>query len=345
MHMIRSFSIWLLLSWPGLLLAQSPFEHGWQLDQVASNITYMSIKKGHIAETNSFATVNGQIAEDGTAVLTIALDSVDTKVDLRNVRMRFLFFETFLHPQAVITTHLDASALSDLPAVRRKEITLPFSLSLHGVKAEMSAPVIISLLSNDRINVATVKPIPIMIKDFGLEAGKTKLEEAAGVTITPLAIVSLNLTFDRTSPGSAVPLTTPVVSASAALETEGNFDRTACVGRFEILSKTGSINFAPAKAKLDPSSTALLDTLYDVVSRCPDLVIQIGGHTDSQGHADWNMKLSEQRADAVSDYLVHKGIPAARMKVAGFGESKPLVPNNTAQNRAKNRRIEFAVVN
>jgi len=345
MRLLPSLPALFLIFWPGFLTAQSPFENGWQLDQTASNITYMSIKKGHIAETNSFASVNGQINEDGTAVLTIALDSVDTKVDLRNVRMRFLFFETFLHPQAVITTHLDATILSDLPNLRRKEVTLPFSLSLHGVKAEMSAPVIVSLLSNDRINVATVKPIPILMKDFGLEGGKVKLEEAAGVTITPLAIVSLNLTFDRTAPGSAAPLAAPIVSASAALETEGNFDRTACVGRFEILSRTGSINFAPSKAKLEPSSTALLDTLYDIVSRCPDLVIEIGGHTDSQGKAAWNMGLSEQRANAVSQYLAAKGIPEASMKVEGYGETQPLVANNTAQNRAKNRRIEFSVVN
>ncbi|KAE9629235.1 hypothetical protein FEE96_12830 [Parasedimentitalea maritima] len=345
MRLFPSLSALLLMCLPGFLSAQSPFENGWQLDQVASNITYMSIKKGHIAETNSFATVNGQISEDGTAVLTIALDSVDTAVDLRNVRMRFLFFETFLHPQAVITTHLDAADLADLPNLRRKEVTLPFSLSLHGVKAELSAPVIISLISNDRINVATVKPIPILMKDFGLEAGRAKLEEAAGVTITPLAIVSLNLTFDRTTPGTALPQPTPVVAASAALETEGNFDRAACVGRFEILSKTGSINFAPAGSRLDPSSTALLDTLYDVVSRCPDLVIEIGGHTDSLGKASQNVRLSERRADAVSEYLHEKGIPETRMKVTGYGETQPLVPNNTAQNRAKNRRIEFLVVN
>ncbi|NRB16298.1 MAG: OmpA family protein [Rhodobacteraceae bacterium] len=345
MRLFPSLSALLLIFWPGFLLAQSPFENGWQLDQAASNITYMSIKKGHIAETNSFATVNGQISEDGTAVLTIALDSVDTKVDLRNVRMRFLFFETFLHPQAIITTHLDAAILGDLSDLRRKEVTLPFSLSLHGVKADLSAPVIVSLLSNDRINVATVKPIPILMKDFALEPGRAKLEEAAGVTITPLAIVSLNLTFDRTAPGSAPSAAAPVVTASTAMETEGNFDRTACIGRFEILSRTGSINFAPSAARLEPSSTALLDTLYDIVSRCPDLVIEIGGHTDSQGKASWNLGLSQQRATAVSDYLQAKGIAQARMNVAGYGETKPLVPNNTAQNRAKNRRIEFSVVN
>ncbi|AZV81059.1 hypothetical protein EBB79_24580 (plasmid) [Parasedimentitalea marina] len=345
MRILSSLTAVFLICWPGFLLAQSPFENGWQLDQTASNVTYMSIKKGHIAEANSFATVNGQISEDGTAVLTISLDSVDTKVDLRNVRMRFLFFETFLHPQAVVTAQLDSAVLEDLTTLRRKEITLPFSLSLHGVKADLSAPVIISLLSNDRINVATVKPIPILTKDFGLEPGRAKLEEAAGVAITPLAIVSLNLTFDRTTPGSAPPVTTTVVTASTALEAEGDFDRTACVGRFEILSRTGSINFAPAAAKLEPSSTALLDTLYDVVSRCPGLVIEIAGHTDSQGRAAWNMGLSEQRAHAVAEYLEHKGIPESRMNVAGYGETKPLVPNNTVQNRAKNRRIEFSVVN
>ena len=89
----------------------------------------------------------------------------------------------------------------------------------------------------------------------------------------------------------------------------------------------------------------MLDTLYDVVSRCPDLVIEIGGHTDSFGKSGPNQKLSERRANAVSEYLEAKGIPESRMNVTGYGETKPLVPNNTAQNRAKNRRIEFSVMN
>ena len=73
-------------------LAADPFEHGWQLDPEASAITFLSVKKDTIAETSQFAAISGQITERGVAQLIIALDSVDTKIDLRNVRMRFLFF-------------------------------------------------------------------------------------------------------------------------------------------------------------------------------------------------------------------------------------------------------------
>jgi outer membrane protein OmpA-like peptidoglycan-associated protein len=89
----------------------------------------------------------------------------------------------------------------------------------------------------------------------------------------------------------------------------------------------------------------LLDNLYDIVNRCPELDIEIGGHTDSDGSDVANQRLSERRAASVGSYLQEKGIPAARMRVVGYGEAKPLVENSNAENKAKNRRIEFSVIN
>ena len=83
----------------------SPFGDGWKLEGGASSLQFQSIKKGSVIETSSFATMSGAISPDGQASLKILLDSVDTKVDLRNVRMRFLFFETFQFPEANVTAH------------------------------------------------------------------------------------------------------------------------------------------------------------------------------------------------------------------------------------------------
>ena len=329
----------------------SPFEGGWVLDSTASELRYMSVKKGNIAETNKFATLSGLITEYGTAQVRVLLDSVDTGVDLRNVRMRFLFFETFLHPEATITAQLDPAQLGELAATRRKLVDMDYALSLHGVTVNKTAEVAIALLSDDRVSVASVKPIPLKLVEFDLETGRGKLEEAANVDITPLGIVTFNFVFDRggngTGGGAAVPAPTapPAAPSSAAIETKGNLDREACEGRFEILSRTGNIYFTPASDRLDAKSTPLLDNVFDIVSRCPDMEIEIAGHTDSDGSAAWNMTLSEKRAASVAGYLTQKGIPPARIRTVGYGETQPLVPNTSPENKARNRRIEFATVN
>jgi outer membrane protein OmpA-like peptidoglycan-associated protein len=71
--------------------------------------------------------------------------------------------------------------------------------------------------------------------------------------------------------------------------------------------------------------------------------LEIQGHTDEKGSDDFNMKLSQSRADAVKNYLVSKGIVADTITAKGFGESKPIVPNDTDANREKNRRVEFKI--
>ncbi len=340
----------LLIAAPPSADAQTtdPFENGWTLDAAASELRFMSIKKGNVAETNTFATISGLITQEGKAQIRVLMDSVDTKVDLRNVRMRFLFFETFLHPEATITVDLDPAQLTDLHTTRRKMIDVEYTATVHGVSVSKSAEVAVTLIDNDRVAVSTTTPIAVTLEEHNLEAGRIKLQEAANVDIAPLGIVSFDFVFDRSSPGTppdVAVLTNVVAPGSAALETKGNLDREACVGRFEILSRTGNIYFATGSARLDAKSTPLLDNLFDIVNRCPELAIEVAGHTDSDGSDVANLRLSERRAAAVAGYLQSKGIPASRMRAIGYGEAQPLVANTSLENKARNRRIEFAVIN
>jgi outer membrane protein OmpA-like peptidoglycan-associated protein len=88
----------------------------------------------------------------------------------------------------------------------------------------------------------------------------------------------------------------------------------------------------------------VLDGVIAVLQENPNATIQIAGHTDSDGSDSYNQTLSEQRAASVYSYLVSHGISATRLSTVGFGESMPVVPNTSAANKARNRRIEFTVL-
>ncbi len=102
-----------------------------------------------------------------------------------------------------------------------------------------------------------------------------------------------------------------------------------------------NVFFETGSAALRPESTAELDRLLELLNSNANLRIQINGHTDNVGSDASNQQLSEARAKAVYDYLCGKGLPAARLRYKGFGESKPLDSNDTAEGRTSNRRTEF----
>jgi outer membrane protein OmpA-like peptidoglycan-associated protein len=329
-------------------LAQlNPFASGWTLQPEMSNLSFQSVKKQTVVESSSFASIEGSIGPGGETEVSVFLDSVDTKIDLRNVRMRFLFFETFNFPKAMITTQIDAAFLNDLSAVRRKTVPVSYTIDLHGVTKTYDADVAVTLLTDDLVSVASKTPISVSVADFDLMEGLGKLQEAANVDIIPSATVSFDFVFARnatTAQAAPAPSVAAATPASVALEAEGNFDREACKGRFEILSRTGNIYFASGSARLDAKSEPLLNSLADIINRCPDMVIEVGGHTDSDGSNATNLRLSEARATSVSRYLLGRDLSADTLVSKGYGEVAPLASNDTAEGRQKNRRIEFKVL-
>lgn len=320
-----------------------PFAPGWVVVPEASAFNLLSVKNEIVAESSRFATFSGSVDATGQAELRVFLDSIDTRIDLRNVRMRFLFFETFRFPEAVITAKIDPALIADLQRDRRKVIRLPYQIEMHGVVQEREADVTVILIDETRVSVTSSLPIIVPAADFALDEGVRKLEEAAGVDVVPFGTVSFDLVLARAGAAPAA-APAPARPADAALEAEGDFDAAACAGRFEILSRTGNINFRSASARLDGSSAPLLDALAEIVARCPGLVIEVSGHTDNEGSDADNQRLSEARARAVSAYLAAKGIAAERLVSVGYGEARPVAANDTAEGRARNRRIEFVVV-
>jgi outer membrane protein OmpA-like peptidoglycan-associated protein len=112
----------------------------------------------------------------------------------------------------------------------------------------------------------------------------------------------------------------------------------------EVLSDVfDNLNFEFGKSDIKKESLPYLDKLADTILKAKGWKLDIEGHTDEKGSDEFNLKLSQSRADAVKNYLVSKGISADVITAKGFGESKPLVPNDSDANREKNRRVEFKI--
>jgi OOP family OmpA-OmpF porin len=105
--------------------------------------------------------------------------------------------------------------------------------------------------------------------------------------------------------------------------------------------KLENVNFEFDSAKLTASSTATLNDAVKILKRHAGTKVEIAGHTDSQGSADYNQGLSERRAQAVADYLIANGANASNLTVKGYGESNPVADNGTKEGRAANRRVEL----
>jgi len=111
----------------------------------------------------------------------------------------------------------------------------------------------------------------------------------------------------------------------------------------KVTLNENTVNFDFNSANLTTLAKTNLDKLVTVLKNNPDTNINIYGHTDSIGSDAVNLRISSQRAEAVKNYLVAKGISASRMFTEGLGKSSPIASNDTDAGRAKNRRVEFAI--
>ena len=116
-----------------------------------------------------------------------------------------------------------------------------------------------------------------------------------------------------------------------------------CQQNFDFFLSENEIHFATNSAEIDSSSHALLVDLIDITHQCPEANIEISGHTDASGNEEYNLQLSQVRAEAVKDYLIKHGVIAERLSAIGYGETRPIADNSSEEGMAKNRRIEFNV--
>jgi len=105
------------------------------------------------------------------------------------------------------------------------------------------------------------------------------------------------------------------------------------------------VTFEFDSAVLRPESKNILQDDIQILKENPQIQVEVQGHTDDTGTAEYNMGLSDRRAKSVKDYLISQGIAASRLTAKGYGESSPRFPNDSEANRARNRRVELVPMN
>ena len=115
------------------------------------------------------------------------------------------------------------------------------------------------------------------------------------------------------------------------------------VGNDIILNMPGNITFASGSADINANFYEVLNSVGIVLDEYDKSLVDVYGHTDSDGSAQFNQKLSERRAQSVAAYLQTRGVVRDRFFIRGFGESQPIASNATAAGKAQNRRVEIRI--
>ncbi|MEN9925339.1 MAG: hypothetical protein RL268_1465 [Pseudomonadota bacterium] len=111
-----------------------------------------------------------------------------------------------------------------------------------------------------------------------------------------------------------------------------------------LVNLPDGVTFDVGSSTLKPEFRATLDKVAQSLIQYPNSLVDVYGHTDSTGSDAFNQTLSESRARTVMNYLISRGVPAARLRSQGFGETMPVASNDTADGRARNRRVEIKIV-
>ena len=186
----KSIALASLLALPVSALAD------WQLAGEDSSVNFVSVKKANIAEMHHFKSLSGSITDDGKAVLTIDLASVETNIPIRNERMQKLLFDTSKFAKATISTNVDTAAVKGLKPGQTLAVDADVSVAVHGETKTEKAALQVTALEGGKLLVTTSAPIVVNAGNYKLLEGIEKLREVAGLdSISPIVPVSAKLVF------------------------------------------------------------------------------------------------------------------------------------------------------
>lgn len=173
-------------------------QSGWTLDPAGSRLVYVSVKAGEVAEANRFAGLSGSVTTDGTASLAIDLASVDTGVEVRDERMREVFFDVAENPDATVTAKLDPARFAGLAVGQSVLRSLTAEVTIKGAAADVATEVMVTRVAEDRVLVVPTAPVIISTDMFGLTDELGELRALAQLpSITPAVPVTFTLAFTR----------------------------------------------------------------------------------------------------------------------------------------------------
>jgi hypothetical protein len=170
----------------------------WNLISGQSSISFITTKKGTVSEVHTFKELSGSARVDGKTSVLIALDSVETNIDIRNERMREHLFETGTYPNIKIGAQIDLTALENLALGARQNSKGAFNVELHGQSKDYEADMWITRLTANKVLVESREAVVVHAEDFALNAGIDKLQELANLpSISPTVPVHFSLVFER----------------------------------------------------------------------------------------------------------------------------------------------------
>ncbi len=180
-----------------LMAAVSVQAAGWQIDNAQSQLNFVSIKKGDVAEVHHFDRLTGSLSDTGLFTVEIDLESVNTNIEIRDQRMREFLFNVADFPTATLSAQVDPTVVAALAAGQSQIATVDAKLSLHGQKQTLAIEVMISKLSDNTLMLVSAKPLVLNVSAFELVQGVEKLRELAGLpSISHAVPVSFYLTLN-----------------------------------------------------------------------------------------------------------------------------------------------------
>lgn len=211
-----------------------------------------------------------------------------------------------------------------------------------GLKYANGAFLLMGTASSEELKAATFTKVQQLLGSMTIDNQLTvKAAEPAPVAATEPATAS------------AVPTTEPAPAATSTASTEPapvplTAEQQSCQDKINSIMTGKEILFETNKATIKSGSFSLLNNIAQIGIECKavlaDKTIRIGGHTDNVGADDYNQKLSQERADAVKDYLGKQGLDTGSLQSVGYGELQPIASNDTEAGRAQNRRISFDII-
>lgn len=247
----------------------------WELNSADSVFSFVTVKKEHVAEVQTFTAYNATVDSDGVATLAIDLNSAETNIDIRNERFRNVLFETAFLPTLYYSVQLDMASLSALAVGDAQTQTLGGTLTLHGVQAVVEAEVLVVKTSATDLTVSTSKPILIKAADFDLVSGVESLRALASLSsIGQTVPVYFRLDFDAADPqvtnAVAVPATPAAPTSLTADFTESSGiaalnwnDASNNETEFLVRRREASTGYWSRLTEVNANSTLLEDLLLD----------------------------------------------------------------------------------